>query len=386
MDSKEKVKKDDKNLLSATAKGASYLILLQFISRMLTFSLNQIVLRYVSKATFGIASVNLELLASTILFISREGFRSALIRSSKNPQSILNLAYIPTFFGLVTTFLTCAYYLWTISEDEAVRFPYYRMSVLLYGLASFLELTVEPLFILALNRLYFQLRKVRDTFKIYIYRKYWFDKPLLHLGITMTKQSFLKHVLTEGDKMLISVLSSIQDRGVYAFVVNYVDLLVGKKWSLGEGDAPGVLSMYCIYVPFMGINGITEGFVQAVANKRDLTRLSYFMLLFSACFMLSGFIFMHLLQLGANGLIMANMVNLGIRITYSWYYIRNYLGKHVTLSVRQWLPHTVTLSSFVLAWFVTYWSKVHLGWYTLKQKLMHISVGAICFLFVSLIT
>ena len=37
----------------------------------------------------------------------------------------------------------------------------------------------------------------------------------------MTKQSFLKHVLTEGDKMLISVLSSMQDRGVYAFVVNY---------------------------------------------------------------------------------------------------------------------------------------------------------------------
>lgn len=37
----------------------------------------------------------------------------------------------------------------------------------------------------------------------------------------MTKQSLLKHVLTEGDKMLISILSTAEDSGVYAFVVNY---------------------------------------------------------------------------------------------------------------------------------------------------------------------
>ncbi|GAN01555.1 rft-1-domain-containing protein [Mucor ambiguus] len=509
----------DENLLAATAKGASYLILLQFLSRMLTFSLNQIVLRYISKETFGIASVNLELLSSTILFISREGFRSALIRSSKNQQSILNLAYIPTLFGLVTTLITCAYYLSTISEEQSIQFPYYRMAVMLYGAASFLELVVEPLFVLALNQLYFQLRVTVEgvavilrcliTFGLTLYfagneklsilafaiaqfvfgltmmlgylgffvykeksiqkllpqkiiddekkSSYWFDKTLLNLGITMTKQSFLKHILTEGDKMLISVLSSMQDRGIYAFVVNYgslivrilfqpleetgrtffsklllsvdeitdeekkrvneqtaanvllilikfhvllglificfatnytstlIDLLVGKKWSVGEGDAPGVLAMYCIYIPFMGINGITEGFVQAVASKKDLTRLSYFMVLFSACFMTSGFVFMHLLKLGATGLILANMVNLAIRISYSWHFIREYFGKNVTLSVRQWSPHVATLASFVLAWFVTHWSKNNIGWYTLKEKGLHIAVGGVCFTLVSMV-
>lgn len=50
---------------------------------------------------------------------------------------------------------------------------------------------------------------------------YWFDKKLLNLGMTMTKQSLLKHVLTEGDKMLISALSNDADQGIYAFVVNY---------------------------------------------------------------------------------------------------------------------------------------------------------------------
>ncbi|KAG1147569.1 hypothetical protein G6F37_005058 [Rhizopus arrhizus] len=397
----EKSKIEDKeDLLSSTAKGASYLIMLQFISRMLTFSLNQIVLRHTSPDAFGIASVNLELLASTILFISREGFRAVLTRSTKNQQQIINLAYIPTCLGLATTTLCCGYYLSTITSNESAIYPYYRTSVILYGLASFLELSVEPLFIFALNKMYFQLRVTVEgtavilrcfvTFGLTLYGKkeysilsfaiaqfvygltmmlgyfgyfmykersintllprkikdasekseYWFEKTLLHLGITMTKQSLLKHVLTEGDKMLISVLSTDSDKGVYGFVVNYgsliarilfqpleetgrtffskmltdkqdivarqtasnflmtfiqfhillgflficfatnytstlVDLLAGSTWS--KSDAPTVLAIYCMYVPFMGVNGITEGFVQAVATKQDLNRLSYFM-------------------------------------------------------------------------------------------------------------
>lgn len=52
-------------------------------------------------------------------------------------------------------------------------------------------------------------------------RSYWFDTQMFNLASTLTKQSLLKHVLTEGDKMLISVLSTDDNQGVYAFVVNY---------------------------------------------------------------------------------------------------------------------------------------------------------------------
>ncbi|KAI8991366.1 Rft protein-domain-containing protein [Mycotypha africana] len=365
-DQQEKKATAEEGLLAATAKGASYLILLQFLSRMLTFSLNQLVLRYVSKATFGMASVNLELLASTILFISREGFRSALVRSNKSQQTLINLAYVPTVFGFFITWVTCAYYLWSLSAEENEQFPYYSLSVLLYGAASFLELMVEPLFILALNRLC-----------------YWLDRPLLTLGVTMTLQSFLKHILTEGDKMLISVQSSSQDRGIYAFVVNYGSLV---EWSVGEGNAPGVLAAYCMYVPFMGINGITEGFVQAVATKSDLNRLSYFMIFFSACFMAAGYVFMHVLSWGATGLVLANMVNLGIRITYSWHFIRQYFGHRVQpMSIREWFPHASTLFAFAMAWYVTQWSQTHVGWYTFHQKVAHIGVGVLCLFMVALV-
>ncbi|KAI8337691.1 Rft protein-domain-containing protein [Chlamydoabsidia padenii] len=560
---------NNEQLLSSTAKGASYLILLQLVSRMLTFILHQIVLRYTTAETFGIASVKLELLLSTILFISREGYRCALVRGGdtlKTPdskdinsltkhqsdatptttlgssllcdqtakgqeQKVTNISYLPTVLGLLTTCLACGYYLNTIDETVASIYPYYRISVALFGAAAMIELCVEPLFIMALNRMYFQLRvsvegvavvlRCLITFSLtlwgarqqsgnnnvygilafavaqFVYglviafgyagyflnkvrtkemdlsnlipmqlvsssdgRKYWFDPALTTLGSTLTKQSLLKHVLTEGDKMLISALSSDSDQGVYAFVVNYgclvvrilfqpleetgrtlfskllnktnitneqhkqdtnkmamdilmliirfhvilglificfgtnytatlIDLLVGKRWSHGEGNAPLVLSFYCMYVPIMGINGITEGFVQAVASRSDLAKLSYYMVGFSLCFMGAGVFFMHILQLGAIGLVLANMVNLGIRITYSWYYIITFFRSQEIsthqLTLLAWLPSYMTMSAFGTSWLVTFWSKQWIGWESFQQKLLHIGVGGTCFGLVCLV-
>ncbi|KAF7726354.1 Oligosaccharide translocation protein rft1 [Apophysomyces ossiformis] len=512
------------SLLSSSARGAYYLVLLQLVSRMLTFTMHQIVIRYTSRETLGIASIKLELLLSTILFISREGFRCALLRSDTDSekdsgkdgeQKILNLSYIPTSLGLVTTLLTCGYYLSIISEEEASTYPYYRTSVILFGVSALAELLVEPLFVLAMNRLYFRLRvsvegiavilRCLVTFGLTLLgatgqgntygvlafalgqlvfgltmtfgyigyflfghtatsheisllpqklryangRSYWFDKDLMNLALTMTKQSLLKHVLTEGDKMLISVLSTDKDQGEYAFAVNYgslvarilfqpleeagrtffskilsetnnaravktastvlllilrlhvllglvficfatnytetlIDLLVGKRWSM-QSNAPAVLSAYCIYVPVMGINGITEAFVQAVAGTSDLARLSYYMIAFSVCFMFAGFVFMSVMEMGAIGLVLANMVNLAIRIAYSWRFITTYFQKNGTnVTIRSWLPSPITLSGFVVSWFVTRWSK-SIGWETLYEKAMHICVGACCFGIVCLI-
>lgn len=175
------------------------------------------------------------------------------------------------------------------------------------------------------------------------------------------------------------------------FATNYtatlIDLLVGKKWSEGQ-DAPLVLSVYCIYVPIMGINGITEGFVQAVASKLDLQKLSYYMIGFSLCFMGAGIVFMYLLNLGAIGLILANMVNLGIRIYYSWHFISNYFRDHDQnhkLSIHHWLPNKLTLLAFSFGWIITYLSQLWVGWKTLKQKIIHISIGGLCFTIVCLI-
>ncbi|ORX57072.1 Rft-1-domain-containing protein [Hesseltinella vesiculosa] len=523
---------DDTNqqLLASTAKGASYLILLQLGSRMLTFVLHQIVLRYTSAETFGIASVKLELLLSTILFLSREGYRCALVRgegvqkpsrdsfqivpedsAAGQEQKITNISYIPTVLGLLCTCLACQFYLFNIDDTTADLYPHYRLSVILFGLAAMIELSIEPFFIKALNSMYFQLRvsiegvavvlRCLVTFALTLYgaklatsqysllafalaqfvygvvlavgyvgffllkvwrqdisltslfpRKlvstsgtsFWLDESLTALGSTLTKQSLLKHVLTEGDKMLISALSTDRDQGIYAFVVNYgslvarilfqpleetgrtlfskllnkkesrtneralaldvlllilrchvvlglvficfatnytstlIDLLVGKKWSMTQ--APSVLALYCMYVPIMGINGITEGFVQAVASKQDLARLSYYMVGFSLVFMSAGALFMHVLPLGAFGLVLANMVNLGVRIGYSWYYIVCYFHEEKrALSIWSWWPSWATTMAFAFGWASTFWSKQVIGWDSLTAKMQHIGVGGFCF-------
>ncbi|CAG8613133.1 6014_t:CDS:1, partial [Acaulospora colombiana] len=179
-----KSSRDVSYLLSSSVTGASSLVLLQLVSRMATFTLHQVVLRFTDPATFGIASVQLELLLATILFLSREGFRCALLRGGEDEtliggadepassstekvvplntsrgsvQKITNISWIPIPIGMFTTFLACAFYIFYATE-EALATPYYVTSVVLYGLSAFGELMVEPLYIAAMNKLIFKLR------------------------------------------------------------------------------------------------------------------------------------------------------------------------------------------------------------------------------------
>ena len=49
------------------------------------------------------------------------------------------------------------------------------------------------------------------------------DYEAFKLSTTMTLQSLVKHILTEGDKIIISWFSPLQDQGGYALAVNYGD-------------------------------------------------------------------------------------------------------------------------------------------------------------------
>ncbi|RYP61154.1 hypothetical protein DL769_007836 [Monosporascus sp. CRB-8-3] len=53
----------------------------------------------------------------------------------------------------------------------------------------------------------------------------YFYKPTLRLASSLTTQSLVKHVLTQGDTFLVSVLSDPRSQGVYALANNYGGLL-----------------------------------------------------------------------------------------------------------------------------------------------------------------
>ncbi len=154
---------------------------------MLTFTLNQVLLRFTTAETLGIASVQLELLLNTILFLSREGVRCAAVRvsddsaegeegttSSDNKekekmriapgseayrlQKLVNMVYAPIPVGALMTCLTVGYYLLQVTDKSEGDFPGYRLSIYLYGISALVELLAEPMFMVAQYKLWFKTR------------------------------------------------------------------------------------------------------------------------------------------------------------------------------------------------------------------------------------
>ena len=65
-------------------KNASYNMVLQVFFRLSTFSMNAVMLRYLSREILGVMNVRLMLLYSTMLFISREAFRKSCLTQQEN--------------------------------------------------------------------------------------------------------------------------------------------------------------------------------------------------------------------------------------------------------------------------------------------------------------
>jgi oligosaccharide translocation protein RFT1 len=141
------------SILSTSAHGASLLILFQLFSRLFTFALNQLLLRYLSPSTLGLSS-QLELFSITVLYFSRESIRVASQRSS-NTQVVVNLGYVSILFGVLLSLgLGSAY----AGIDTPRDIPYFKESLWIYALAAVVELVSEPGFLVAQQKLLFKVR------------------------------------------------------------------------------------------------------------------------------------------------------------------------------------------------------------------------------------
>ncbi|KAI0373126.1 Rft-1-domain-containing protein [Pilatotrama ljubarskyi] len=155
------------SLLSATLASASSLVLLQLFSRLITFVLNQALVRLVSPQVFGTTSIQFELLLSTILFLSREGVRNALLRApsgahesrdqSVTRRLVTNVSLLPVLLGIPIALFSAFVYLGTSSSTTSSQ-PHFRTGVVLYVLAAFFELLSEPMYIRTQNELRFHVR------------------------------------------------------------------------------------------------------------------------------------------------------------------------------------------------------------------------------------
>lgn len=117
---------------------------------------------------FGTTSIQFELLLSTILFLSREGVRNALLRaqtSASEPSSnrdarntlVTNISLLSIFLGIPTALGSALLYLGSSSSTTSSQ-PHFHASVAFYVLAALFELLSEPMYIRTQNELRFHVR------------------------------------------------------------------------------------------------------------------------------------------------------------------------------------------------------------------------------------
>lgn len=280
--------KGESSLASALTTGRA-LFLLQLMTRLVTFTLNQGLVRLASPDVFGTAAIQFDLVASTILFLSREGVRNALLRGTggddtkRGASRDTALAAFPLRLGLGVASGVVAAYLGMASEVTTSQ-RHFHLSLALYVFSAFGELAIEPLYVAALKedppriRVRVQAEGGMAIVRAVVSFAFLFLRPgdallgfavgfaagqawlagryiveyggfsvlpkLLFpdkgakddssraLAMANTRQSVVKHLLTEADRLAVSRISPLGDQGGYAVAMNYGMCRVKIKLTL----------------------------------------------------------------------------------------------------------------------------------------------------------
>lgn len=314
-------------VVGAAVRGGTGLVAVMALQRGMNFVMNQLLLRHVNPSVFGLASIPLDLLLNTALFLSREGFRLALGRrtlvalssDSLEFRQFVNLSWVPAGLGPLVSLLSLALLpsssVGKGTGEGGKDIEALRQTGLLFCLAAALESLSEPAYLICQGCLLTSIRAASEglatltrtaiTFGLLAWglpqdralvafglaqvgyslvllsvywgyllyigskgkedeeaRKWgtnddapgettppsppiplrllslhhllpgpppspstpWMEPSHLSLAAALTGQSFFKHLLTQGDKIVLSIGSSHYSQGLYALAQNYGSL------------------------------------------------------------------------------------------------------------------------------------------------------------------
>lgn len=403
---------DGKHSEAASARAAARGTMWTVSLKLLSFAATQWTLRTLDPVALGKASIQLELMLSTTLFVAREGFRLALTK----PDTDFNVAWISPQVGTLASVLALSVH-WVYGDQDDFD---YRLAGFLYCLASWIEAWAEPWALWSLRNMDIATKAKAEgvatmiktlslvlllpvlpewpisafgvsqllyamTYSLSLYRStsppppprrksyyYLFDSSssTLYLVGLFTVQGIFKHVLTEGDRIVLTSLADHYHQGVYAMgsayggmvarlllqpleengrllwsrhpinsqsyvslihlvlhvgllfstiAVHYTSVLLkvlaGRTWG-DSPEAATVLSAFCVYTAFMAWNGMTEAFVYAVASSgSQVTSLGVAHMIVGGTYMaMAPFL---VSRYGTVGLVVANCVAMCARACYS---------------------------------------------------------------------
>jgi oligosaccharide translocation protein RFT1 len=221
-------------------------------------------------------------------------------------------------------------------------------------------------------------------------KSYHFDPEAMNHFYKMFFNLCFKHLLTEGDKLIINSLCTIEEQGIYSLISNYGSLLarlvfapveeslrnfltrlllntkskhnlemsenilqkitsfyiylsitIGIFGPLNSGfliqkvigsnwsnTVSETIPLYTLYLPLLAFNGILEAVHQSTASGNEVVTYTYYMVGFSGIFMLSSYLSIAKFQLSLQGLILSNMLNMTLRIFYCYGFIEHFYKKH----------------------------------------------------------
>ena len=250
------------DVTQAAARGTIFTLILRIIS----FGCTQLTIRALDPMTLG-TNIKLELILTTILFISREGFRLALTQNVVPENRTVAWLTVP-----LVTIVSVSTLLWHTSTHGLTTD--YRVAGILYCIASWIEGCAEPAVLFFLRKLEVPPRIEGEmfgtfgktlatavglrilpsswsvtvfglaqlvyalTYALYLYGRAWsrpdwkeiglppswslfefwkqLDLNTCYITLVYTVQGFFKHLLTEADKIMLTTMTDSYDQGVYA--------------------------------------------------------------------------------------------------------------------------------------------------------------------------
>ncbi|GCC36195.1 hypothetical protein chiPu_0014687 [Chiloscyllium punctatum] len=216
--------------------------------------------------------------------------------------------------------------------------------------------------------------------------KYHCNQPIIDLRLAVLtwsfyKQSFLKQILTEGERYVMTFLNVLNfgDQGVYD-VVNNLGSLVARFMFL-----PIEESFYVFFVKVLergkDIGHQKQEDVSMAANVLEM--LMKLMMLIGLTITVFGYSYSHLaLNIYGGSMLSsgpANCLNMGLRITHSLQYISRYFKHSKSQPLKGLLIPGPLLLVYLGSGIVTALSQATLSEQCLMSQLVHVLLGALCF-------
>ncbi len=266
------------NVLKKSLESAWLNMLAMLLFRAFTFIANAVMLRHVSGQRLGVL-VRLYLYLDTVLFISTESFRRSCVKRPEDPKrwpKILNLVWLGLPIGIVLT--TALSYVWkNVLELPTEHVEAYKSAVDLVTVVILLRIVSEPFFVIGQAFLKVKFRAFADLLymcvisggpafvvafspedKALTYTGYlWVANALVYLTLhviyigiidnpfknladfkpnfsagfdaerkalclSFFGQGIVKHLLTEGEKLMFTTFSlmTLAEQGVYDAIAN----------------------------------------------------------------------------------------------------------------------------------------------------------------------